>query len=80
MLMGGKAIDVEQRTIVLRKRIRRADDLNINSAIENEFYIINTAFILDYQLEFSSIAYKVYYHSKNYVVYSRSSSAASGKI
>ena len=79
MLNGSKAID-EERRYSLRKRIRRADDLNINTTIENEFYITNTAFVLDYQLEFSSIAYKVYYYSKNYSVYSRSISAASGQV
>ena len=72
VLEGRKAIVEEQRTTVLMKRARRAEDLNINSTIENEFHITNTAFILDYQLEFSSIAYKVYYHSENYSVYSRS--------
>ena len=40
--------------------------MNISTTIESEFYITNTAFIFDFQLEFSSIAYKVYYHSKNY--------------
>ena len=80
MLRGRKVIDEEQRTIFLRKRIQRADDFDINSTIENKFYITNTAFIFDYQLEFSSISYKVYYHRKNYSVYSRSISAASRKV
>ena len=40
------------------------DDLIIYSKIESEFYITNTAFILDYQLEFSSISYKLHYYNK----------------
>ena len=46
------------------------------TTIEDEFYITNTAFIFDYQLEFSSISYKVFYHSKNCSVCSRLISAA----
>ena len=42
MLRGRKAIDEEQRTTVLMKRIRRADDLNKNTTIESEFHITNT--------------------------------------